>query len=169
MSLQIKLKPFNQSDVPELLQWLENTGPEFLMQFAGPGYSYPLDASQIYKTLADPDTVLFNAIHPTGNTCGHCQLLGIDKFGKTATVGRVLVPSEYRNLGLGYSMLKHLIHYAVAECSLRKLNLRVFEFNLAAIHCYTKLGFVQTSREDVNLPEVGQTWGCARMEYNHAD
>jgi RimJ/RimL family protein N-acetyltransferase len=131
--IMIILETFEKKDIPELLDWLKDSDAEFLIQFAGPKYRFPLDEKQLLDTLYDKSILLFKAIdETTGATIGHCQLMKIDLVNKSASIGRVLVKPDKRNLGYGYAMLKELINYATSVLKLKQLNLRVFDFNQSA-------------------------------------
>ncbi|MBN2396029.1 MAG: hypothetical protein JXC36_06165, partial [Candidatus Atribacteria bacterium] len=63
-------------------------------------------------------------------------------------------------------MLKELISYATSVFKLNQLSLRVFDFNQSAVRCYSKLGFVESKREDVVFLEINKTWNCITMNYH---
>jgi RimJ/RimL family protein N-acetyltransferase len=163
----IILETFEKKDIPELLDWMKDSDAEFLIQFAGSKYRFPLDEKQLLDTLYDKSILVFKAIEETtGAMIGHCQLMKIiDLPHNSAAIGRVLIKPDKRNLGYGYAMLKELINYAKSVLSLQQLNLRVFDFNQSAIRCYLKLGFVESKREEVFFPAINQTWNCITMDY----
>ena len=165
--IMIILKTFEKSDIPEMLDWIKDTDVEFLIQFAGPKYRFPLDEKQLLDTLYDKSILVFKAIEETiGAMIGHCQLMKIDLRNKSASIGRVLIKPDKRNLGYGYAMLKELINYAASVLKLKQLNLRVFDFNQSAFRCYLKLGFVESKRENVVFQEISNTWNCITMDYH---
>ncbi len=163
----IILETFEKRDIPELLDWMKDSDAEFLIQFAGPKYRFPLDEKQLLDTLDDQSILVFKAIEETtGTAIGHCQLMKIDLPNKRASIARVLIKPDNRGLGYGYAMLKELINYAKSVLKLKQLNLRVFDFNQSAIKCYLKLGFVESKRENVVFQEINKTWDCITMDYN---
>jgi len=162
----IILETFEKKDIPALLDWIKGSDAEFLIQFAGSKYRFPLDEKQLLDTLYDKSILVFKAIdETTGVMIGHCKLMKIDLPNKSANIGRVLIKPNKRGLGYGYAMLKELIIYATSVLKLKHLNLRVFDFNQSAIRCYLKLGFVESKREEVFFPAINQTWNCITMEY----
>ena len=163
----IRLERFDKNDIPEILEWLKDTDAEFLIQLAGPRYKYPLNEEQLLDTLKDETFLLFRAIEQeTDEVIGHCQLMRINLDNKTASIGRVLLKPEKRGFGYGNTMLQQLINYAIDELQLEKLTLKVFNFNKSAYQCYLRLGFVESSREDVFFEKINKIWNCITMERN---
>lgn len=67
---------------------------------------------------------------------------GIKFILDEADIMNIVTKKNKRNLGIGFSILKKLI-YISKEKGIKKLTLEVNEKNLAAIHLYEKLGFMQ--------------------------
>jgi RimJ/RimL family protein N-acetyltransferase len=162
----ITLKTFEKADIPELLDWIKDTDTEFLMQFAGPRYKFPLDEKQLLDTLSDNSSLVFKAINErTGAVIGHCQLMRIDPKNKSASIGRILIKQDNCGMGYGYAMFNELMNYALHVLKLEKLSLKVFDFNKSAFRCYEKSGFVESERENVFFLEINKTWNCITMDY----
>ncbi len=72
--------------------------------------------------------------------------------GRTLHVGTlgVGVIREYRNVGLGYELIRLLIDLAKSE-GYRLIKLEVYAHNAPAVHLYRKLGFIQTGI----IPKMG--------------
>ncbi|MGL1892811.1 MAG: GNAT family N-acetyltransferase [Spirochaetaceae bacterium] len=162
----MKLKLFKQTDIQEFLGLISNIDEKFLLQFAGPRYSFPLDETQLKDSLNDPTYILFKAINEDDKMVGHCQLMRIDLINKTASIGRVFVANKKQGLGYGTKMLKLLLDYAKNELDLERLSLRVFDFNVWAIKCYIKLGFIEVNAETFEAIKFNEKWECITMNYN---
>ena len=163
----IILETFEKKDIPELLDWMKDSDAEFLIQFAGSKYRFPLDEKQLVDTLYDKSILLFKALDDmTDIMIGHCQLMKLDLPNNSATIGRVLIKPDKRGLGYGYAMLKELINYAKSVLKITQLNLKVFDFNQSAIRCYLKLGFVESKRKNVVFGEINKTWNYITMDYH---
>jgi RimJ/RimL family protein N-acetyltransferase len=142
----IELIPFEESHFDLLIEWSPTS--EFLLQWAGPGLSFPLDVGQL-KSLLDsahislPGSYLFTARQLSdGALIGHGELGCVDRRNRSAKLMRVLVgPSEARGRGLGERIVRHLVRVGFEELGLHRLDLNVYDFNQAAIHCYQRVGF----------------------------
>jgi RimJ/RimL family protein N-acetyltransferase len=72
---------------------------------------------------------------------GYCQVRSIDWIAKTAEFGIVVGAPESRGCGIGGRALALAMEYATLNLGLRRLWLRVVEFNTTAIRLYEKAGF----------------------------
>ncbi|HYL81805.1 MAG TPA: GNAT family protein [Candidatus Acidoferrum sp.] len=147
----IELRPFERSDSARLISWVKT--PEFLLQWAGPAFSHPLDELQLESHLqasegSRPLRRIFKAVDTgTGSVVGHIELDRIDRHNRSATVSRVLVGEPAaRGKGLGAEMVRQILGIAFGELGLHRISLLVFDFNAAAIACYVNVGFIIEGR-----------------------
>jgi len=146
--VEIALRPFERDDFARLIGWTKP--PEFLVQWAGPTFSYPLDEAQLEKHLQgsegdQPRRRIFKAVEAnTNEVVGHIDLDHIDLQNKSARICRVLV-GEYsaRGRGIGTQMVSRILEIGFEQLGLHRIELAVFDFNEAAIRCYEKCGFVK--------------------------
>ena len=91
----IELEYFERPDFNQLIRWIDS--PEFLLQWGGPQFDYPLNENQLEKYIENAnrdtsDTLIYKVIHKeTGNVIGHVSLRKIDRKNKSARIGKVLV------------------------------------------------------------------------------
>lgn len=144
----IELAYFERSDIEQLISWIPSAS--FTLQWAGPAFQYPLTVSQLEKYLQnankeDSDTYIYKVIDQhTKQVIGHISLGKVDRVNKSARIGKVLVgSSQYRGKGIGAEMVKTILAIAFDELKLHKVTLGVFDFNVSALRCYEKVGFVQ--------------------------
>lgn len=144
----IELAPFMRDDFGRLISWV--VSEEFLMQWAGPTFTYPLDEAQLERHLRTSESVVstrkvFKAIDgSTREAVGHIELDGINPGNKSATIARVLVGEPaHRGKGMGEEMVGCVLDYGFGKLGLHRIDLKVFDSNHSAIACYEKLGFVK--------------------------
>jgi RimJ/RimL family protein N-acetyltransferase len=164
----IRLEPFGPRDFGPLISEVREA--RFLLQWAGPEYTFPLDAEQLRRTLERPtgdapSLAAFRAVLArTGETVGHVQLVGIDCTRSTCVLGRVLVFSDHRGKGLGASLVHSALAEAFVALGLSSVILHVFASNRPAIVTYERLGFVRAGPDPSPRTFAGEAWSVLRME-----
>ena len=164
----IELQRFDESDIPRLISWVPNE--RFLLQFAGPQYTFPLNFTQLQATLAKskgdrPSHFMFKALLiPEKSVIGHIELMDVDYEMKATRLGRVLIgEAELRGKGYGSAMITAAIIFAFTELGLTDITLGVFDHNRFAIACYKKLGF-REYRFRKNALQIGnEFWSLSMM------
>ncbi|TCP23729.1 RimJ/RimL family protein N-acetyltransferase [Scopulibacillus darangshiensis] len=142
----IELKYFVQSDFKQLINWIDS--PEFILQWGGPGFDYPLNEGQLNKYMENAnhnnaDAFVYKVVlKETGDVVGHISLCKIDRKNKSARIGKVLVGDKnVRGQGIGQLMIEEVLRIAFETLNLHRVSLGVFDFNEPAIACYEKAGF----------------------------
>lgn len=143
----IRLRPFVVSDFARLTSWIGSA--EMLVQWAGPKqFSFPLTDDQLRDYLSgsegsNPLRRVYAATDNSERVVGHIELGAIDYDSRTASLCRVLVSPAFQGRGLCLPMVTEALRIGFEELGLRRIDLRVYAFNTAAIHCYRRAGFVQ--------------------------
>ncbi|RLL41326.1 N-acetyltransferase [Oceanobacillus piezotolerans] len=144
----IRLRFFKRSDFQQLIDWIET--PEFLSQWGGSMFSFPLTEQQLEEYLKDANNdhsrfLIYCVVEEeTGSVIGHISLGNIDRNNKSARVGKVLVGDKnVRGKGIGLQMMNEILKVAFDELKLHRVSLGVFDFNTSAITCYEKAGFTK--------------------------
>ncbi|MBE5106437.1 GNAT family N-acetyltransferase [Bacillus thuringiensis] len=139
----IKLEPFKRSDFKQLINWINSE--EFLIQWSGNAFTYPLNEKQLDKYIENAKTLAFKVIDAeTEEVIGHISLGKIDNINKSARIGKVLIgDTKMRGRSIGKRMMKAVLHIAFEELKLHRVTLGVYDFNTSAISCYEKIGFVK--------------------------
>jgi RimJ/RimL family protein N-acetyltransferase len=143
--LAITLQAFAREDFQRLISWISS--PEFLLQWAGPIFRFPLDTAQLKGYLAavgetPPVRRIFKAV-AGGEVVGHIELDAINRRNSSARMSRVLITDAWQGRGAGRAMVQALLEFGFGELGLHRIDLVVFDFNLTAIACYEKAGFVR--------------------------
>jgi RimJ/RimL family protein N-acetyltransferase len=142
----IHLEPFSEADFDRLIAWIPTA--EFLLQWAGPLFTFPLNRPQLEKYLeacreSPPARLAFRGVNtPNGEGLGHIELDDIDVRNQSARLARVLVgPEDLRGKGMGRQLVQLALKVAFEKLRLHRVDLFVFDFNRPAIRCYESLGF----------------------------
>jgi RimJ/RimL family protein N-acetyltransferase len=140
----LALRPFERPDFARLLAWIDS--PEALMLWAGPFFHFPLDAVQLeaYRASGEgeaPVRRIFTACDANGEPAGHIELNDIDEHA--ARLCRVMIDPSRRGQGLGRAMVRQALRVGFDELHLHRIELGVFDFNVAAVRCYELEGFVR--------------------------
>ena len=91
---------------------------------------------------------------------GSIELDDIDLIRGTARICRFILSDQARGRGLGRRVLWELIQIAFDEMGLNRLTLRVYCFNVGAIRCYQKCGFLVSEFHQDENPY----WNAYTME-----
>ena len=164
----IELQPFNEGDFSQLIAEIPDA--RFLLQWAGPKYTYPLDAAQLSDTLANtngekPSFKIFKFIRSdTMETVGHIQLMDIDYNAASCILGRVLIFQKNRGNGFGKAMVKEAIKFAFGNMHLAEITLGVFDFNTSAIDVYKSIGFTEFQFKKDARQFQNESWNVIRMK-----
>lgn len=170
----VRLRPFAPADFSRLIGWLSATpGEEELLRWAGPIFTWPLDPAQLERYLdatreTPPARLVWRADAETGAPFGHVELSAIDRRQRSATLSRVLVDPARRGEGLAASMVTAALAVAFDELRLHRVQLSVFDFNIPALRCYDRLGFVREGvLRDARRLRGGTYWNvvcCSLLE-----
>ncbi len=142
----ITLRYFEPADFKQLIGWVET--PEFMLQWAGPSFVFPLNEFQLEEYLKDANrknssSYIYSVIDgDMDKVVGHISLTRIDRNNRSARIGRVLIgDSEVKGKGMCRQMMQQMLKIAFEELELHRVTLGVFDFNKPAIACYEKAGF----------------------------
>lgn len=144
-------------DLDALLAWANSGGEDFLRQFAGPRWRYPLTAEQVE---AEADSIF--SIHVDGGFAGIIQRL-FERDGR-AHIGRFLLDPARTGAGIGGIALTLFCRKLFEDEGIEAITLRVYRFNVRAVRCYRKCGFAFDSPDD-----GGDPWGSLAMTLRRDD
>jgi RimJ/RimL family protein N-acetyltransferase len=143
----IKLEHFERTDFARLMDWIDS--PKFMLQWGGRTFSFPLNEQQLENYIESANTnisemLIYRVLHEeTDEVIGHINLK-IDRINNSARIGKVLVGKRsLKGQGIGQLMVEKVLNIAFEELKVHRVSLGVFDFNLSAIACYEKAGFVK--------------------------
>ena len=156
----IYLTPFQKVHIATLISWVTNE--DELVLFAGQNaLHFPLTEEQITAYLADSDRQVFAALDNYTD-----QLLGMGEIFHSAPdkvrLCRILVDKAQRGRGIGQQLTLALTQTALADPHIQRVELNVYDFNVAAIRCYQICGFRMDEKQDENISSW-KNWRNVRM------
>lgn len=160
----LKLVTFSEYDFDQLIAWVDTE--ELLMQFAGPGFRFPLTKEQLAESAADPARFSFTIVDThTQEAIGHCEVSVTDT---TAKIGRVIIGSgNARGKGLCGEIMRLLVEFIYSRIDRMIIELNVFEFNKTSIACYEKVGFRINPDITFERKVKDKTWIALNMILDH--
>jgi len=169
----LSLKPFSTEHFAVLSTWFDNERE--LAQWGGPGFSHPLDASQLAPLLQAghgdrPERRCWMAEDESLSPVGHVQLV-YDWQNGVARIARVVLAPAMRGKGYAAPMLKLVLARAFSEDVIERVELNVYTWNGPAIRTYAKLGFVSEGVRRSSAKVGEERWdtaimGMLRAEWN---
>ncbi len=142
----MRLRALALEDCETLLSWISSADAMF--QWSGPwDFRWPLDRLQLRRDLerAGEKRLVFAAVDAGDELVGHAMLT-VQPEHRIGVIGRVLIDPAHRGEGLGTALTHELVRVAFDGLGLHRLQLGVYDFNLGAIACYERAGFVIEGR-----------------------
>jgi RimJ/RimL family protein N-acetyltransferase len=161
----MKVARFKLKNINDILQWIRTETQ--MVQWAGSVFTWLMTYKQFRTHLSAASSEL-PTLYPFGlydraKIIGYAELSNHLHNYNSAMLSRVLISPRRRKRGLGQFMVKQLIDFGFTELGLNRIGLGVFDFNKAAIKCYTQAGFVLegTLRESAKAGD--SYWNCHLM------
>jgi len=152
--MNLTVDPFVSDDIPELTTWFPDMAS--VVQWGGPRLYAPLDRLQLQPLLdaagRDGTWRAWTVRKEGHGVVGHFELL-FDPVCGQATLGRVAIAPRARGKGYAAPLVRAALEIAFGRDDIHRVELRVFDFNAAAVAVYERLGFVRegTCREAVRV------------------
>ena len=161
----IKILPLNKNDATFIVDWNKGTTADFLVQWAGRGYEFPITELQIIRRIDEESSSNYKLykILLDETIIGTIELMNIDEEKKRADFGRFLLNPSLVGNGYGTSALKEFVRKVFNEFEINVLGLTVFDFNKSALRCYEKTGF-----KIINKQTRPNGWIAIRMEITNS-
>lgn len=133
------LQKYNHTYFTTIQSWI--TDGDFLFQFAGPDWEFPLTQKQLDNYIEqNPHKQLYIGLHAENTPVAFGEIIFQGHY--SPRLGRLLVGgAENRGKGYGQKFIRCLINECSIVSNSKKIFLYVLEKNLLAINCYLKVGF----------------------------
>lgn len=156
----IILREARVEDAADLIAYVQElTGEPDSFLLTGPGeFQMSVEDEEAYiQDKAEAENSLAMLALSGSQIVGEVNLYaGPRKAEQHAAVLGISVRSGWRDQGLGTRLMTAALDYARNESSLKRIELRVFETNLAAIHLYKKFGFIIEGRRRKSIYKEGK-------------
>jgi len=140
----IKIEKLKTCNINTIVHWCSGRDEDFLRQWAGNGYVYPLTENQIRSRLEN-GAEIFEALLD-GKMIGTIELISRNAEENTALIGRFILDQASTKKGLGTKVMLAFLQYCKESLKISEVALCVFDFNIGAYRCYQKCGFIETGR-----------------------
>jgi RimJ/RimL family protein N-acetyltransferase len=158
----IHIAQITEKDYHLLVDWNNGKDENYLFQWAGHKvYHYPITIDQI-KSHVNEEFSRIYIIYNNGNPIGSIEFDKINKELLSANICRFIICESEKNKGIGTLALKQLCNMAFKDMGLKRLTLGVFCYNVGAIRCYEKVGFLVKEFNQREDPK----WNSYTMEIN---
>lgn len=144
--MELQLEPLTLADLGKLQGWIPDE--EFLIQWAGPAFRYPLDRKQLERHWRSsqgerPARRIYKALPPGSPVmAGSVELNRIDRRNGSASLSRAIIGDPaFRGRGAGKAMIDAVLSEAFNGLKLHRVELIVFDHNDRALNCYKRAGF----------------------------
>lgn len=156
----IKLEPFTKNDFSRLVSWVKNE--EELIQFAGPVFTFPLTEDQLYKYLENQNTNAYKIVELSSQkVIGHCEIYLSENSAKLC---RILIGDKsFRGKGFGVDVVNLMLNKCFNEFNYSLVELNVYDWNIGAIKCYKKAGFVVNPEKSKTIEVNNKIWTSINM------
>ncbi len=146
---RIRLRGVERTDLPVFITWLND--PEVI---EGLALYRPLSMAEeeqwfekmLTRSQDERPFVIEARTEDGWQVIGNLALFDIKWREKSAELGIVIGEKTYWNKGYGGDAIRTLLTHGFETLNLHRIFLRVYEFNLRAIHAYEKIGFVHEGR-----------------------
>ncbi len=145
----VRLEYFDKSDFNQLIEWIEDE--HLLTNWAGSLFRFPLNERSLdwyienANDIENADVLIYKVIHiESAKIVGHISLGSINRSEGSARITRILVGNtSERGKGICQDMVKAILQIGFEGLKLHRISLGVYDFNISAIKCYEKAGFIR--------------------------
>lgn len=161
----MRIRPYIENlDYEYIEKWIDDEKTHAL--WCANLISYPVTKEKLHDLLEKNATEWTDSAYVATETNGKitgffCYSINVDD--NTGFLKFVIVDHNKRGTGCGKEMLKLTLRYAFEITGVRFVQLNVFEENIAAKHCYEKVGFIEESITKNVFSYKNELWSRCHM------
>ncbi len=160
---RVSLGPFTEDHVEAFHRW-HNDYHTMRTWESLPGPMTVARARDSFEKIINRDEVFAIYENATWKYLGFVGLIHIDYVNRTAELGIMIGESIARGKGYGTEATRLILDHAFLALGLCNVMLRVFEYNIAGIKVYEKVGFRTIGRRRKSKMMGGRLWDTIYME-----
>ena len=142
---KVFLRPYEDSDMPYLLEWYNDYELNKLAGWSsGKTNAAKLKYNMSRAFGSDPMNLMIDDLN--GKPIGTIQLYDFNQQDKSCKLGIRIGDRDYWSRGYGGDGVNTIVDYAFKCLDIYRVDLRVYEYNERAEHCYEKCGFKYEGR-----------------------
>lgn len=145
------IQPLSVDYIFNIIEWNKGCSKDFLIQWTGRGYEYPITVEQIKERMENGGS-LFQIIFKD-EMIGTIEIMNIDYEKNEAFLGRYLLNPNLRGQGHGTTIMKAFTTYCFQTFDIQRIKIRAFDYNKGAIECYKKVGY--TIAQEIKTEDNG--------------
>ena len=162
----VALGPLRKDLVPTYTRWYNDFHTLRTLDATPLPLTLEQDERQHERLVALSETQVSFTVYERKNArpIGNVGLLEVDYRNRTAELALVIGEPDTRGKGYGTESTQLALDYAFIGLGLHNVMLRVFEYNIAGIRVYTKVGFREYGRRRESILMGGKLWDTVFME-----
>lgn len=142
---RVILAPLKREYIDKFLEWLND--PEITQHLMGyRPLTRDMEENWFESLQQRDEDIIFAILINQTQLIGNCSIMNIIWKDRVGTCGIFIGDKKEQGKGYGTEAMKILIEYGFNTLNLNRLDLKVNDFNLRAIKCYQKLGFIEEGR-----------------------
>ena len=156
---RVKLAPLKREYIEKFLEWLNDSEiTQYLMRYRP--LTRDMEEEWFNNLKTEENTIIFSILLTENKDkdllIGNCGIQDINWKDRTAVCGVFIGDKKNQGKGYGTEALRLLVKYGFNTLNLNRIELNVDDFNIRAIKCYKKVGFVEEGRKRQAVFKNGQ-------------
>lgn len=137
---KIYLSPINKEDYSVFTEWINNLENSIRLGNSTTTFSAQAEINFLEKASLQ-NHIFFVITKNDDKVIGSCSFYIVDHLHQKGELGIFLGEPFEKNKGYGSEAVQLLVEYGFKILNLHSIMLKVFSFNVNAIHVYEKIGF----------------------------
>ncbi|MYB77331.1 MAG: GNAT family N-acetyltransferase [Chloroflexi bacterium] len=163
---KVALGPLRKDLVPTYTRWYNNFHTLRTLDTTPAPLTLEQDERQHERLVALSEAQVSFTVYERSSCrpIGSAGLLDVDYRDRSAEFALAIGEPDARGEGYGTETTQLVVDYAFTALGLHNVMLTVFEYNLAGIHVYTKVGFREFGRRRESIFMGGKLWDIILMD-----